>query len=696
MNDLASIRTFPQLIRYLRDELDWPITSDDFEDLTFDYTPQELGIDSKSAAKIQEIKRLRALSINQPWGVFFVKFEPKRLPIVALRRILSSVALKRRASANSAERKAWEAEDLLFISNYGAGDSRQITFAHFSQDPLKQDLPTLKVLGWDNLDTSLHLDHVEDTLRDHLHWPQDEMDLQKWRAEWRQAFGLQYAEVVTTSRALAIRLAELARAIRNRISTALEIETEDGPLTTLMRAFREALVHDLDADGFADMYAQTIAYGLLSARIANPKADTVDDLAAQMPVTNPFLKELMENFLQAGGRRTEVGGAVTLDFDELGVSDVVELLDRANMEAVIRDFGDRNPQEDPVIHFYELFLKEYDAKKRMQRGVFYTPRPVVSYIVRSIHELLQSEFGLADGLADTATWADMAKRHEGLTIPEGVNPADRFVTVLDPATGTGTFLVEVISVIRQTLSDKWALEGYSAREALELWNEYVPRELLPRIYGYELLMAPYAGLSANLTPHARTIVERYRFVSGTRIYERGALQFEKNLQDDYVKFFSWSEAVSTASGYGLLGFISNDGFLDTPTLRGMRWSLQTSFSELRFLALHGSVKRPIAGDRNVFDIQQGVAISLLAKTPARSAMGTNGRADLVGTRESKNAFLGDHGVATTPWQPITPLPPLFQFIALDSDLHGEYSQYVALPDIMPIYSCTGYLGYLFQ
>jgi predicted helicase len=124
---------------------------------------------------------------------------------------------------------------------------------------------------------------------------------------------------------------------------------------------------------------------------------------------------------------------------------------------------------------------------------------------------------------------------------------------------------------------------------------------------------PYAGLSANLTPHARTIVERYRFVSGTRIYERGALQFEKNLQDDYVKFFSWSEVVSTASGYGLLGFISNDGFLDTPTLRGMRWSLQTSFSELRFLALHGSVKRPIAGDHNVFDIQQGVAISILAR-----------------------------------------------------------------------------------
>src|SRR5258708_37477263 len=150
----------------------------------------------------------------------------------------------------------------------------------------------------------------------------------------------------------------------------------------------------------------------------------------------------------------------------------------------------------------------------MQRGVFYTPRPVVSYIVRSVHELLQSEFGLADGLADTATWGEMTKRHERLTMPEGVKPADRFVTVLDPATGTGTFLVETISVIHQTLSNKWSQEGYSEREAVELWNEYVPRELLPRIYGYELLMAPYA--IAHLKIGLKLYETGYRFASQER------------------------------------------------------------------------------------------------------------------------------------------------------------------------------------
>ena len=125
----------------------------------------------------------------------------------------------------------------------------------------------------------------------------------------------------------------------------------------------------------------------------------------------------METFLHLGGRKRKERGGEGIDFDELGVSEVVELLDTANMEAVVRDFGDRNRDEDPVIHFYELFLKEYDAKKRMQRGVFYTPQPVVSYIVRSVHELLQTEFGLEDGLASIATWGDMAAKDSNLKIP---------------------------------------------------------------------------------------------------------------------------------------------------------------------------------------------------------------------------------------------------------------------------------------
>src|SRR6266545_1540026 len=495
--ELKEIRTFPSLVRFLRDRMEWPIVTAD-------------------------IKRLRPLSARQPWGIFFVKFEPKRLPVVALRRILSQVVLKKRASAKAAERAAWSADDLLFVSNYGEGEERQISFAHFSKSPDGRDLPTLKVLGWDNLDTALHLDAVAKELTEHLAWPDDDADVETWRQRWRAAFTLRHREVVTTSKELSIRLAELARAIRDRIKTALAIETETGPLTKLMKAFQGALVHDLDQDGFADMYAQTIAYGLLSARIADPHKRTSDDFAGHMR-TNPFLRELMETFLKVGGRRGKAGGP-GIDFDELGVSEVVELLDDANMEAVVRDFGDRNPQEDPVIHFYELFLKEYDAKKRMQRGVFYTPRPVVYYIVRSVHELLQTRFGLADGLADTATWGEMAKRNEGLTIPDGVKPADRFVTILDPATGTGTFLVEAIDVIHRTLVEKWKREGHGDKKILDLWNGFVPKHLLPRLHGYELLMAPYA--IAHLKIGLKLYETGYRFESDerARIYLTNALE----------------------------------------------------------------------------------------------------------------------------------------------------------------------------
>ena len=521
-DELAKIRTFPSLVRYLRDEMDWPIQVDDFDELTFEYSPEELGIDTANAAKIQEIKRLRPLSPKQPWGIFFVKFEPKQLPVVALRRILSQVALKKRASANSAERAAWAADDLLFVSNYGVGDERQISFAHFSKPQDGRDLPTLKVLGWDNRDTALHLDAVVKGLTEHLAWPDDDADVDAWRQRWRAAFTLRHGEVVNTSKELSIRLAKLASGIRDVLSAALAIETETGPLTKLMRAFREALVHDLDADGFADMYAQTIAYGLLSARISDPEKRTADDFAAHMR-TNPFLRELMETFLKVGGRHGKVGGP-GIDFDELGVSEVVELLDDANMEAVVRDFGDRNPQEDPVIHFYELFLKEYDPKKRMQRGVFYTPRPVVSYIVRSVDQLLRTEFGLADGLADTSTWGEMAKRHMHLKIPEGVLASQAFAQILDPATGTGTFLVEVIDLIHKTLVAKWTAGGHSEKNIETLWNEYVPKHLLPRLHGYELLMAPYA--IAHLKIGLKLHETGYHFGSEerARVYLTNALE----------------------------------------------------------------------------------------------------------------------------------------------------------------------------
>jgi predicted helicase len=733
---IRNIRTFPQLIKFLRDELEWPIESEDFEELTFDYTPEELGIDTANAAKIQEIKRLRPLSAGQPWGIFFVKFEPKRLPVVALRRVLSRVVLKKRASANSADRAAWQADDLLFISNYGEGAERQISFAHFSQDGEKADLPTLKVLGWDNRDTPLHLDDVAGTLHEKLAWPEDDKNANRWRQQWRSAFTLRHLEVVTTSKELSLRLAELARAIHDRIKTALAIETEHGPLTKLLRAFQTSLVHDLDADGFADMYAQTIAYGLLSARIADPTKKTADDFAAHMR-TSPFLRELMEMFLKVGGRRGKSGGP-GIDFDELGVSDIVELLDSANMEAVVRDFGDKNREDDPVIHFYELFLSAYNKQLKIQRGVFYTPQPVVSYIVRSVHELLKTEFGLADGLADTATWGEVLKKHPGLKLPpltdepgekRTISPNEPFVQILDPATGTSTFLVEVIDIIHNTLAAKWKHQHLTDAQQRAAWNDYVPQHLLPRLHAFELMMAPYAiahmkiGLklaetgysfgteerariyltntlersddkqakfigfdalaheaeavnkikkskrftviignppyanySANLSPEARRIVDKYRDFRGTPIRERNQLQFERNIQDDFVKFISIAQDLVGAAGVGVFSYITNGTMLASTSLRGLRENLAGQFSSLFELNLHGGGNEIIAGaedDENVFDIVQSVAIHVYVRSKPGGASEVS-YADLLGRRAVKYAALSSRSVKDTEWRRIRP------------------------------------------
>jgi predicted helicase len=771
---LANIRRFDQLIKYLRDEMGWPISQDSFDDdddLFYDFTTEELGIDMKNAAKIQRIQRLRPLSTHQPWGIFFVKFEPKQLPVVALRRILGQVAVKKRASANNPEQAAWSADDLLFVSNYGEGESRQISFAHFAQSKSKKDLPTLKVLDWNNLDTKLHLNHVADLLTEKLSWPEDEENQIEWRKNWSSAFTLTHKEVIITSKKLSKELAALARNIRDLIKKILAIETENGAITRLMESFKKSLIHDLDEAGFADMYAQTIAYGLLSARITNPSGDSADDIIEAMPITNPFLKELMETFLDVGGRKKRGSKLIGIDFDELGISEIVELLDASNMEAVVRDFGDQNPQEDPVIHFFEGFLEEYDKKIRKDRGVFYTPRSVVSFIVRSVDELLRTEFNLEDGLADVTTWREMTGRIDNLKIPEGVSPEQAFVQILDPATGTGTFLVEVIDIINKTMTEKWQSMSHDKKKINELWNNYVSEHLLPRLYGYELMMAPYAiahmkiglklyetgyhfesdqrariyltnalepaqdfsgtlafaipalaheteavnaikrdlrvtvvignppysGISSNMAPWIDGLLKgKLPNGSTTNSYyhvDRQSLDEKKIwLQDDYVKFTRWSQHSLQCTGVGIHGFITNHGYLDNPTFRGMRWSLMETFNKIRILDLHGNSKKkevpPEGGrDANVFDIQQGVGIGLFV----RQGMPRSGiedafvhHAELWGEREQKYRWLTKRSVGEVDWKTVDTRKPFYLFVPFDQGEVGDYTDWPAINVVIPI------------
>ncbi len=754
---LRAVRKFEDLIAYLKDELHWPLGDENFGDnLTFEYSPHELGLKDEAIAAGTRIRQLRPLKTGQPWGIFFVEFPKKKLPVTVLHRILRSLVIKKRTSSERSKAAAWHREDLLFISAYGdeARGKREIAFGHFHEE--NGGGPVLRVLAWDDNDTPSKLARLNDTLKRQLAWPGATESTKAWRERWSSAFRYRPEHVIKTSDHMAEVLAGFARRIRQKLLDGLSAETDKGPHHVLLEAFRTSLLHDLEEDDFADTYAQTVTYGLLSVAISRTQAGqqgtvTADHLVSEVPLTSPFLKEMLSELLKRGGRK---GG---LDYDDLGLHEVVEFLnsDETDLRAIFADFGNKTESEDPVIYFYEHFLTEYDKKLKIDRGVFYTPKEVVSYIVRSVHELLQTEFGLTDGLADTATWAEVAARNKGLIIPASAKPSDRFVTILDPATGTATFLVEVIEVIHRTLVARWTREGHGPEARAELWNAYVPEHLLPRLYGYELLMAPYAiahlkiglklaetgytfgtpavvhvfltnaleppserklaglglmalaheaeavndikrrqcftvvignppyaGISSNMSESAQKAVDAYRVVDGAALNERKLW-----LQDDYVKFIRKAQSMIDLTTVGVLGYITNHGYLDNPTFRGMRQSLMRTFQRLCVLDLHGNANKKErspdgSGDKPVFDIKQGVAICLATRGGANSGVA---HAELWGTREVKYSWLAKNSVGSSGFARLTPCSPFYFFQPQSTKYREEYDAGFKVTEAMPCF-----------
>src|SRR5260370_40414582 len=242
-----------------------------------------------------------------------------------------------------------------------------------------------------------------------------------------------------------------------------------------MEGFRQVIRRGVNCENFADMYAQTICYGLFAARCnAQPGMTfTREHAAYDIPKTNPFLRKMF-------------GYIAGPDLDERivwAVDDVAELLNRADMDAILKDFGRRTRQEDPVVNFYETFLAQYDPKLRELRGVYYTPEPVVSYMVRSVDYLLKNDFELPDGLADdTVLKAYSSDGKSSLQTHK--------VQILDPATGTATFLHSIIDLIYNSFKGNQGM-----------WSSYVSEHLLPRLFGFELLMAPYTAPPIKLPIH---------------------------------------------------------------------------------------------------------------------------------------------------------------------------------------------------
>ena len=774
---LRHIHSIPALVKYLDEELGWPVHVDDWEDAVYDWQPQELNLKAEHEVAVRSIKQLRPLVSGQPWGIFFVDFEKGKLPITVLRRMLNGLAIKSRAKDGS--HQSWHASDLLFVSSFGDAGAREIALAHFTDESTLGDLPTLRVLGWDAADTPLELGHVASTLKAKLRWPahtSGKAEQDAWRAQWRGAFSLTYRQVINDSKTLALVLAELAKRIRSRVNAVLALESDKGHLRQLHKAFKDNLIADLSTDGFADMYAQTITYGLFAARASRGSGALVaDDAALMAPSTNPFLRDLLQDFLQAGGRARRHNQRV--DFDELGINEVVTTLRDVPMDAVLRSFGASKPGDDPVIHFYEDFLKAYDKKMRAKRGVFYTPRPVVQFIVKSVDEILKTEFGIEDGLASTITWGEylarpplpLGERRGGgtprvLTLPKHCTPDTPFVQILDPATGTGTFIVEVIEHIHAHLLAKWRAEGLVTRaQWLPRWNDYVRLHLLPRLYAFELMMAPYAiahmkigiklaetgysfpdsgprvnvfltnalepahavsptlEFSAPMLAHeaaeanrvkeqlAATVVlgnPPYSGESGnqgewiTKLMRQrlpdGADSFfrfneadlgERNpkwVNNDYVKFFRLAQSRLAAMGTGVLGYITSNSYLESPTFRGVRQSLMHTLPHLRIVDLHGNSKRgeTAGGDENVFEITEGVAIAVGHVQPGLTQRVEH--ADLTGPRQAKYDDLLAKGLQLLTAFSVT--GERLQLVRSDGAGLAEYERGWPLPTIAPVNS----------
>ncbi|HMS42318.1 MAG TPA: hypothetical protein PKE69_18945, partial [Pyrinomonadaceae bacterium] len=293
-------------------------------------------------------------------------------------------------------------------------------------------------------------------------------------------FAARTGQTITSSRKLAEMMAGKARILSDVIERSLlsdETNDEDSTLKDQLTAFKDILIHEITPKEFADVYAQTIAYGMFAARLHDTSLDsfTRQEAAELIPKSNPFLRKL---FGYIAG--PDIDDRIKWIVDSL--ADIFRATDVGNL---LKDFGKATQTQDPIIHFYETFLSEYDPKLRKSRGVWFTPEPVVNFIVRAVDDILKTEFNLPQGLADTSkTTVKLKTQSSDKRFKEGVKDYEKEVhkvQILDPATGTGTFLAQVIKHIHGKFAGQQGI-----------WSNYVEKDLIPRINGFELLMASYA------------------------------------------------------------------------------------------------------------------------------------------------------------------------------------------------------------
>lgn len=744
--DIRNVKSIDDLIRYFIEELHWNIDLDDFDeidDITYDFDAADIGLKEEAFANISSLRQLQPISDYQKWGIFCVEFDSDRFVVSALRKILSGLIPKRR---NAAEHAVWSQKDLLFLCFWGRDNNRTIGIAHFEDK--ENGLPLIKMISCaPAIEEFTNIKYFEEQLR-HLSWVRDESDIEAWYEQWSSAFTASYREVIQTSSALTLKLAAEAQKIRNRILEIYDVETDDGYVHKLYEDFKQSLIHDMTEQQFADMYAQTVVYGLFSARCMDK---TPEDFSAReavdcIPITNPFLKRLMEECLGEGVKRH-------LTFDELEVSNVIDILLHTNTEMILKDFNRQTGggREDPVIHFYEEFLTAYDKAQKVQRGVFYTPQPVVNFIIRAVDSLLKTDFGLDDGLGSEAqkeilVEVDGKKRRERIKVPA--------VQILDPATGTGTFIRQTILQIYENFRKKH--KGENDQQLNNSWSNYVSKHLLPRLNAFELMMAPYAVahmklamvlkdtgydfsskqrlnvyLTNSLEPAGKADFQLSLFendplafesieanqakknnginvvignppynVSSSnknewiseliKAYKQGLSERKLNLDDDYIKFLRLAQTIVDGTNKGIVGYITNNSFIDGITHRQIRKSLLQTFNKIYIINLHGNImaqERCPDGtkDENVFDITQGVSIFIGVKNVQLNEHNVY-YFDLMGSREFKYSILNKSTLSELEWIKISTDQDKCLFVPFDETNKIQYNKGFSIAELFKLFN----------
>jgi hypothetical protein len=556
-------------------------------------------------------------------------------------------------------------------------------------------------------------------------------------------FSEKHGQTIKSSKRLAELMAAKARLLADVIEKALtsdETNQENSTLVDQMKAFKEILIHDITPKSFADVYAQTIAYGLFAARLHDPTLPTFSrgEAAELIPKSNPFLRKLFGY----------IAGPDIDDRIKWIVDSLIEVFLACNVEELLKNYGKSTKTEDPIMHFYETFLSEYDPKLRKSRGVWFTPHPVVNFIVRAVDDILKTEFDLPEGLANTSKTkvktqlqeTDKRYKDNVKTIEEEVHR----VQVLDPATGTGTFIAEVIKQIHK---------GFEGQQGI--WSNYVETHLLPRLNGFELLMASYAMAHLQLdlllteTGYKPTTNQRFRVfltnsleeshpdtgtlfanwlsseaneasrvkrdtrvmcvignppysVSSTnksRWIEKLTNDYKKDLNerniqplsDDYIKFIRFGQHFVDKNSSGILAYISNNSFIDGIIHRQMRKNLLESFDKIYILDLHGNAKKKEvcsdgAADQNVFDIMQGVSINIFVKTGKKknNELGKVFHFDLLGKRDYKYQFLMNNNLVSVHWSENNYTNPNYFFVPKDFENIKEYNKGFRIDELIEV------------